>query len=101
VTYLEEEGELTEDDQDYLKSITTELITRAGSQMNVDQEVLQDWITSICGEQINQERTSIYNIAALCMNGLEARQHLLASTTAAEAMHELRQHLDATALNLD
>jgi len=55
--------------------------------------VLNQWVTSICDEQINEEKTSIYNIAALCLNNLESRQQLLACSTAAEAIHELRNHV--------
>ena len=93
VRYLEEEGTVSQDDQDYLRTVTTNLIHRAGSKMNVDRGVLDDWVTTICEEQISDQRSSVYNIAALCLNDLEARQQLLASATADEAVHELRQHL--------
>ena len=61
--------------------------------MNVDTEVLNQWVMSICEEQISVRKESIYNIAALCLNDLEARQQLLACSTAAEALHELRTHV--------
>lgn len=65
--------------------------------MNVDRGVLDDWVATICEEQISDQRSSVYNVAALCLNDLEVRQHLLASTSADEAVHELRQHLDGWA----
>jgi hypothetical protein len=61
--------------------------------MNVDAAVLNQWVTSICEEQIDARKESIYNIAALCLNDLESRQQLLACSNAAEAIHELRTHL--------
>ena len=44
-------------------------------------------------EQINADRTSVYNIAALCLNDLESRQQLLACSSAAEALDELKTHV--------
>ena len=93
VTYLEETGELSDDDQDFLRLLTRNVVERAGRGMNVDAAVLNQWVTSICEEQISEEKASIYNIAALCLNDLESRQQLLACTTAEEAIHELRTHL--------
>ena len=90
VRYLDETGELSDDDQAFLRLLTRNVVERAGRGMNVDAAVLNQWVTSICEEQINAEKESIYNIAALCLNDLEARQQLLACTTAEEAIHELR-----------
>ncbi len=93
VTYLDEEGELNEEDQTFLRTLTNNVVQRAGRGMNVDTEVLNQWVMSICEEQISVRKESIYNIAALCLNDLEARQQLLACSTAAEALHELRTHV--------
>lgn len=89
VTYLQEEGRLDENDQATLNRLARRLIQRAGRGMNVDESILEDWIENLCSEQINEERASIYNIAALCLQGLEPRQQLLASGSVEEAMHEL------------
>ena len=93
VTYLEEDGDLSEEDQNFLRMLTRNVVTRAGRGMNVDAAVLNQWVSTICEEQINDQRESIYNIAALCLNDLEARQQLLACSSAAEALHELRTHV--------
>ena len=93
VAYLEEVGELGEEDQAYLRSLTSNIVHRAGRGMNVDATVLDGWVESICEEQINERKESIYNIAALCLNDLEARQQLLACSSAAEALHELQTHV--------
>jgi len=93
VSYLEEVGELGEDDQAYLRTLTSNIVHRAGRGMNVDANVLDGWVASICEEQINERKESIYNIAALCLNDLEARQQLLACSSAAEALHELQTHV--------
>jgi Lon protease-like protein len=94
VRYLEEEGVLSHTEQAYLRSVTARLIHRAGRGMNVERTMLEAWISSICEEQISENRASVYNVAALCLNDLEARQQLLVCTTAEEAVLELRQHLD-------
>ena len=93
VTYLEEDGDLSEEDQNFLRTLTRTVVTQAGRGMNVDAAVLNQWVSTICEEQINDQRESIYNIAALCLNDLEARQQLLACSSAAEALHELRTHV--------
>ena len=93
VTYLDETGELNEEDQASLRTITSNVVQRAGRGMNVDAAVLNQWVTSICEEQINARKESIYNIAALCLNDLESRQQLLACSNATEAIHELRTHV--------
>ena len=93
VTYLDEEGDLSDEDQTFLRTLTRNIVTRAGRGMNVDAAVLSQWVSTICEEQINGQRESIYNIAALCLNDLEARQQLLACSSAAEALHELRTHV--------
>ena len=91
--YLDETGELDEEDQAFLRTLTRNVVVRAGRGLNVDAAILNQWVTSICEEQINADKGSIYNIAALCLNDLEARQQLLACNTAAEAIHELRNHV--------
>lgn len=93
VSYLDEEGTLDEDVQGNLRDITGRLIQQAGRGMNIDATVLDDWISSICEEQISNQRTSIYNVAALCLNNLEDRQQLLACNSIGEAMHELNTHV--------
>ena len=93
VRYLEETGELDEEDQAFLRLLTRNVVERAGRGMNVDAAVLNQWVTSICEEQINADRTSVYNIAALCLNDLESRQQLLACSSAAEALDELKTHV--------
>lgn len=92
VRYLEERGRLSEADQFTLTRLARRLILQAGRGMEVDESILEGWIESLCAEQINDERASIYNIAALCLQSTEARQQLLASTTVDEAMDELRTH---------
>ena len=93
VRYLPEEGVLTDADQTVLEGYAAALIRRAGNGMNVDNNMLDHLIERLCDEQISEERTSIYNIAALCVNDLEGRQQLLACTTAEEAMNELQMQL--------
>ena len=84
---------MDEDAQGNLRDITGRLIQQAGRGMNIDATVLNDWISSICEEQISNQRTSIYNVAALCLNNLEDRQQLLACNSIGEAMHELNTHV--------
>ncbi|MDA0925702.1 MAG: hypothetical protein O3C36_03575, partial [archaeon] len=93
VRYLPEEGALTDADQTVLEGFAAEVIRRAGDGMNVDSSMLDHLIERLCEEQISEARTSIYNIAALCLNDLEGRQQLLACTTAEEAMNELQSQL--------
>ena len=77
----------------FLRLLTRNVVERAGRGMNVDAAVLNQWVTSICEEQINADGTSVYNIAALCLNDLESRQQLLACSSAAEALDELKTHV--------
>ncbi len=93
VNYLEEVGELNEDDKGFLRTLTRTIVHRAGRGMNVDVDVLDGWVESICEEQISERKESIYNIAALCLNDLEGRQQLLASANAEEALHELQNQV--------
>ena len=93
VNYLDEVGELSEDDKGFLRTLTRTIVHRAGRGMNVDVDVLDGWVESICEEQISERKESIYNIAALCINDLEGRQQLLASANAAEALHELQNQV--------
>ncbi len=95
VTYLDEAGELNEEEQAFLRTVTSNVVQQAGRGMNVDTAVLNQWVTSICEEQIDGRKESIYNIAALCLSDLEARQQLLACSSATEAIHELRTHVMA------
>ena len=93
VSYLDEVGELSDDDQDFLRTLTSTIVHRAGRGMNVDVDVLDQWVNSICEEQISERKESIYNIAALCLNDLESRQQLLACANAAEALHEFQNQV--------
>ena len=49
-------GELDEGDQAFLRTLTRNIVHRAGRGMNVDATVLDGWVESICEEQINAER---------------------------------------------
>ena len=54
------------------------MVVRAGRGLN-GYPAIESVVTSICEEQINASKGSIYNIAALCLNDLEARQLLACS----------------------
>ena len=93
VAYLEEVGELVEDDQAYLRSLTSNIVHRAGRGMNVDATVLDGGLNPSAKSKSTSVKSQFTNIAALCLNDLEARQQLLACSTAAEALHELQTHV--------
>ena len=95
VTYLKEEGVLDEDTQNYLRDIVRKVVARAGENMSINETMLSEWIESICEENVTDSVQSIYNIATLCLDGLEARQQLLASSTVDEMMNEFNEHLPA------
>ena len=95
MTYLKEEGVFDEATQNYLRDIVRKVVARAGENMSINETMLSEWIESICEENVTDSVQSIYNIATLCLDGLEARQQLLASSTVDEMMNEFNEHLPA------
>lgn len=80
--------------QTMLKSIMQEVLKRIGVMMNLDDEILLQWVEqSPLMQVIDDGAESVYSVAALVVNDLETRQQILESNDVDESILILSNHL--------
>ena len=79
--------------QEILKDILNHVLTRIGTLLRIEEDVLDQWIEDRVGNSVNESPYSAYTVAALVLNELEAKQQILACDTIEEAVEELVHHV--------
>ncbi len=80
--------------QTMLKSIMQEVLKRIGVMMNLDDEILLQWVEqSPLMQVIDDGPESVYSVAAMVVNDLETRQQILESNDVDESILILSNHL--------
>jgi hypothetical protein len=61
--------------------------------LRIDEQILDSWVAERVEHVIDEDPNSVFTVAALVLNGLEAKQQVLASADAEEALAELMHQL--------
>ena len=93
VEYHSPEEETAIEQQDILKSILTHTLQRIGTLLRIEEDYLIQWVNERVNGSVSAEPNSVYTVASLVVNELEAKQQILASTTLEEAIQELLNYL--------
>ena len=90
VEYHESQEETTPEQQDKLTDLVSTVLTRIGKMLNIDIDMLDEWVKSTPMVQVvDSEPNSVYSVAALLVSDLEARQQILSKGNIEDAIAEL------------
>jgi len=93
VKFEEPAGATSERFQEMLKDILNGVLNRIGAVLRIDEQTLDSWVSERVDHVIDEDPNSVYTVAALVLDGLEARQQVLASADQEEALAELMHQL--------
>lgn len=93
VNFEEPAGATSERFQEMLKEILNGVLNRIGAVLRIDEQTLDSWVSERVDHVIDEDPNSVYTVAALVLDGLEARQQVLASADQEEALAELMHQL--------
>jgi hypothetical protein len=83
------DSNITADQQSILKGMMKHVLTRIGTVLRIEDDVLEMWVRERVNRTIDEDSDSIYAVAGLILSTLEAKQQILASSTIDEAIEEL------------
>ena len=83
----------SKEQQEVLKDILRHVLTRIGVVLRIEEDVLEQWIKERVDNSVDENPNSVYAVAALVLNELEAKQEILACDTIEEAVEELVHHV--------
>lgn len=93
VEYHEVHKEYTPEQQTVLETLVNHVLNRIGSVLNLEDDVLEEWVKSTPMLQVAaSDPNSVYSIAALLVSDLEARQQILSKDAIDDAITELSHH---------
>ena len=94
VEYHDAQEETTQPQQDKLTEIVSTVLTRIGKMLNIDIDMLDEWVKSTPMVQVvDSEPNSVYSVAALLVSDLEARQQILSKGNIEDAIAELSHQI--------
>ena len=81
------------DEAEHLDPVLNGVLNRIGAVLRIDEQTLDSWVSERVDHVIDEDPNSVYTVAALVLDGLEARQQVLASADQEEALAELMHQL--------
>ena len=92
--YHDSHEETTPDQQEKLTELVSTVLTRIGKMLNIDIDMLDEWVKSTPMVQVvDSEPNSVYSVAALLVSDLEARQQILSKGNIEDAISELSHQI--------
>ena len=90
VDFHESQEETTPEQQDKLTELVSTVLTRIGMMLNIDGDMLDEWVKSTpMAQVVDSDPNSVYSVAALLVSDLEARQQILSKSNIEDAIAEL------------
>ena len=83
------DSNITEEQQSILKGMMNHVLTRIGTVLRIEEDLLEMWVSERVNRTIDENSDSVYAVAGLVLSTLEAKQQILASSTIDEAIEEL------------
>lgn len=83
------DSNITEEQQSILKGMMNHVLTRIGTVLRIEDDILEMWVSERVHRTIDEDSDSIYAVAGLILSTLEAKQQILAASTVEEAIEEL------------
>lgn len=83
------DSNITEEQQSILKGMMNHVLTRIGTVLRIEEDILEMWVSERVNRTIDENSDSIYAVAGLVLSTLEAKQQVLACSSIDEAIEEL------------
>lgn len=83
------DSSITEEQQSILKGMMNHVLTRIGTVLRIEEDILEMWVSERVNRTIDENSDSIYAVAGLVLSTLEAKQQVLACSSIDEAIEEL------------
>ena len=93
MTYFDDEHELTEFQQNELKSTLNGILNKIGGILQIEKDALDDWIEDRTEMVIDESASSMFAVAALTISDPEYKYQLLSCTDLKEVFLQLVRFL--------
>ena len=93
VSYLDSDELLTDFQQSELKSTLNEILSKIGGILQIEQEILDEWIVDRTDNVIDENANSLFAVAALTVGDPEYKYELLSCSDTKEIFLQLTHFL--------
>ena len=93
VNFLENEFTITDEQLEQLTSALKSVIKTIGNNMNVDNEILDEWVDSRIAMIVKNDNDTLYSIAAMTISDLEKKYQILSQSESQEIYDEIMTNL--------
>ena len=94
VDYHDSQEETTPDQQDKLTELVSIVLSRIGTMLNIEGDMLDEWVKNTPMVQVvDSDPNSVYSVTALLVSDLEARQQILSKGNIEDAIAELSHQI--------
>ena len=93
VQFLENEFTVTQDQLDELTSSLKSVIKTIGNNINIEQEILDEWVDSRIAMIVKNDNDLLYTIASMTISGLEKKYEILSQSESQEIYDEIMTNL--------
>lgn len=93
VQFLENEFTVTQEQLDELTSSLKSVIKTIGNNINIEQEILDEWVDSRIAMIVKNDNDLLYTIASMTISGLEKKYEILSQSESQEIYDEIMTNL--------
>jgi Lon protease-like protein len=93
VSYLENEFTVSEEQLEALTSALKSVIKSIGNNINVEHEILDEWVESRVAIIVKNDSDTLYSIASMTISDLEKKYEILSQSNSQEIYDEIMTNL--------
>ena len=93
VNFLEDGNSVTEQQLEELTSALKSIIKNIGNNINIEQDILDEWVDSRIAMITKNENDTLYSIAAMTVSNLEKKYEILSQYDSQEIFDEIMTNL--------
>ena len=93
VDFQENENQISDEQLEELTSVLKSVIKTIGNNINVDQDILDEWVESRIEIIVKKNEDTLYSIAAMTISGLEQKYEILSKSNSDEIYEEIMTNL--------
>jgi len=93
VDFQENENQISDEQLEELTSALKSVIKTIGNNINIDQDILDEWVESRIEMIVKKNEDTLYSIAAMTISGLEQKYDILSKSNSDEIYEEIMTNL--------
>ena len=93
VDFQENENQISDEQLEELTSALKSVIKTIGNNINIDQDILDEWVESRIEMIVKKNEDTLYSIAAMTISGLEQKYEILSKSNSDEIYDEIMTNL--------